>query len=540
MLNKKFVLLFVGVFSLIVLIISCGDDTPTESTEPTDTTDTTEQNIASDAASNVVIEDIGENGNGLDLSISFNKAADESKVSEYRVIVVKSSLASTFDLSKADLISSANYTQVTKTGGSIDLILTATTTDSDGNLLQNDVAYNVFVLSIADGTNSNINALSPGSKAVTLKFIATSIVQNILILDISNNGNGSDLRIRFDVPTDESTVKEYKVIVVAESDVSAFDLEAANALDAARVTTVAKTGSTIDIVLGENIVDSNGDSITNDKTYKSFVMTVADGISTSLNAISSSSGSILLGLVHITYIQNDGVLISNGENQIFIDAVVNPGSLGGWVEIGTAEQAKILNAQAPYDQIDLILVTHVHGDHYGISAINTHLSQNPNTKLIAPLQVLSGFATSSQIINIDVPKFSRETVIVNNITIDILSLRHFDAFGNDFSTVINYGYLIELDGFKILHLGDVDMTSENFDNFDLANEGIDLVITPTFVQSVHMTTSNRDVMLNQINPAGIVGTHLLNGSISTITNQVLAIYPNAIIFETSLETIIYQ
>jgi len=245
-------------------------------------------------------------------------------------------------------------------------------------------------------------------------------------------------------------------------------------------------------------------------------------------------------ILQIMYLQNDGVLISNGEIQILIDAVVNPGSLSGWVSLGSAEQTKILNAQAPYDQIDLILVTHAHADHYGISAVTTHLNANPNTKFVAPPQVLSGFAASSQIININVPKFSRETVIVNNITVDILSLRHFDAFGNDFSSVINYGYLIELDGFKILHLGDVDMTSENFGNFNLANEGIDLVITPTFVQSVHMTTTNKGVMLNQINPVDIVGTHLLSGSISTITNQVLAIYPNATIFETPFETKVYQ
>ena len=128
----------------------------------------------------------------------------------------------------------------------------------------------------------------------------------------------------------------------------------------------------------------------------------------------------------------------------------------------------------------------------------------------------------------------------NNIQIDILSLRHFDAFGNDFSSVINYGYLIELEGIKILHLGDVDMTSENFDNFDLANEGIDVVIIPTFVQSVHLTTTNRDVMLNLINPTDIIGTHLLSGSIQTIISQVSAIYPNAIIFETPLESVIYQ
>jgi len=529
--NKKFRLLLIVISSIALINIYCSDDAPLR---PTDT------NIETDAVSNVVITDIGENGNGSDLSVSFDEATDESKVSEYRIMVLKSSLASTFNLSKADSLSSANYTQVAKTGSSVALSLAATARDSDGDLLQNDVGYIVLVLTVADGTNSNINALSIGSNVLTLQFVSTSPVSNLIIDDISNNGNGSDLRVRFEVPDDESSVKEYKVIMVGVSDESTFNLGAANLLDAAKVTTVAKTGSTIDIILGNSSVDSNGDAIVNGKSYVAFVLTVADGMTTSLNVLSTSSNSILLGIIRVMYLQNDGVLISNGENQILIDAVVNVGSLGGWVSLAGSEQTKILNAEAPYDQIDLILVTHVHSDHYGISAVTTHLDANPNTKFIAPPQVLSGFATRSQIINFDVPKFSRDTVIVNNITVDILSLRHFDAFGNDFSTVINYGYLIELDGFKILHLGDVDMTSENFDNFNLANEGIDMVIIPTFVQSVHLTTTNRDVMLNQINPTDIVGTHLLSGSITTITAQILAIYPNAIIFKAPFESIAYQ
>ena len=412
--NRKITLLLLGLFSFIILGMACSSDSPVETPM-----EDTEVAVETDAVSNVIISDIGENGNGLDLSVSFDKVAAESKVSEYRIFVIKSASASTFDLAAANSVTSENYTRVPKTGENISIILTSGTKDIDGDLLQNDVGYIVHILTIADGTNSNINALSNASNALTLRFTGASL-----------------------------------------------------------------------------------------------------GIS-------------------ITYLQNEGVLISNGEIQILIDAVMNPGSLSGWVHPGTAEQNKILNAQAPYDQIDLILVTHHHGDHFGISAITTHLNANPNTKFVAPAQVLSGFAARSQIVNFDVPKFTRDAVTVNNIKIDVLSLRHFDAFGNDFSSTINYGYLIEFDGFKILHLGDVDMTSENFDNFDLANEGIDVVIIPTFVQSVHMTSTNRDVMLNQINPVDIIAAHFLSGSIQTITNQVLAIYPDAIIFETPFDTVTY-
>jgi len=219
--------------------------------------------LRSSAVLNVIIADIGENGNGLDLSVSFHKAADESKVSEYRILVLKSAAASTFDLLTANSVTSENYTQVPKTGENISIILTSDAKDIDGDLIHNAVSYIVHILTVADGTNSNINALSNASNTLTIQFLAATSVTNIVGIDISNNGNGSDLRILFDVPADESSVKEYKVIIVNVVDASTFELDAAIALAAARVTTIAKTGSNIDIVLGENTVESNGDPIIN-------------------------------------------------------------------------------------------------------------------------------------------------------------------------------------------------------------------------------------------------------------------------------------
>ena len=332
--NKKFILVLTGMISLIILGMVCSSDSPNES--PMDDAD---GSVETEAVSNVLISDVGENGNGLDLSVSFDKATDESKVSEYRIIVIKSTSAPTFDLVTANSVTAENYTIVPKTGADISKILSVSAKDSDGDLVQNDVEYRVLVVTIADGTNSTVNALSTASNSLTLQFFVASTVTNIVAADISNNGNGTDMQISFDPPADESSVKEYKVIVVTATGASSFNLDAANALDIARVTTVAKTGSNINIVLGENAVDADGNSIVNNKSYKVFVLTVADGIIALLNALSSPSAEIFMGGVTITYLQNEGVLISDGENQILIDAVFNFGANSGWVVLESMERS---------------------------------------------------------------------------------------------------------------------------------------------------------------------------------------------------------
>ncbi len=237
--------------------------------------------------------------------------------------------------------------------------------------------------------------------------------------------------------------------------------------------------------------------------------------------------------VTITYLQNDGVLISDGTKKVLIDAIINP--LSGWINLDPAENSKLTNAQAPYDDVDLVLITHNHGDHYSISNVNTHMNNNPNGKVIAPPQVMVNFS-GPQFLNIS-PAFSEsESLIVNGIELEVLHIRHFDAFGNDFSDVENFAYLINIGGLNILHLGDVFMSVENLQNFGLAEKGIDVVLIPTFHAPAHFMISHRDALISQVQPANIIALHLLSGSIAVIIQQVNDLYPGATIFSVPLQS----
>lgn len=367
--------------------------------------------------------------------------------------------------------------------------------------------------------------------------IEAEAVSNIVAYDIGDSNSEQDMEVAFSIPSDEATVGEYRIIVVKESNAATFDAEAAGALRAPSLTVAKRANKDISAVLDMAATDSDGDLIANDIAYLVFVLTVADGDDANVNTLASAAVAITLKDValEITYLQNDGVLISDGENRVLVDALINLGTNSGWVSLGSSEQAKLVNARAPYNRVDVVLATHNHGDHHSPTTLLTYLAANSGAKFLAPPQITNGLASSSQIVRKSITKFTRATETINGIRVDIFHLRHFDAFGNDFSGVENYGYLLYLDGYKVLHLGDVDMSSENFDALGLETENIDVVLIPTFVQSVHLGASQKAVMATRIDPQTIIGLHLLSGSIESLKSQISAAYPSAIIFSTPLE-----
>lgn len=248
----------------------------------------------------------------------------------------------------------------------------------------------------------------------------------------------------------------------------------------------------------------------------------------------SLSASAQENAVTITYLQNDGVLISNGEDKVLIDALFTP--VSGWINITDNELNNMTSAIAPYNDIDLVLITHNHGDHYSIASVNAHLNNNSNARLIAPPQVRSNFS-GSQILTVSPSVGQSESLTINGIELEVLHMHHFDAFGNDFSNVQNYGFLIKIGGVNILHLGDVEMTVENLQSFGLAGKNINYVLIPTFNTQAHLQTSHRDALLSQVNPANIIGLHLFFSGISSRKQEILNLYPDAIVFSEPLQSV---
>ena len=84
-------------------------------------------------------------------------------------------------------------------------------------------------------------------------------------------------------------------------------------------------------------------------------------LSTCLSACSSTSPT----QTTVTYVGNSGFLVTIGESKILIDGIFT-GFAPEYIQPAEIKEL-IANAQPPFDNIDLILVTHAHGDHFNLN-----------------------------------------------------------------------------------------------------------------------------------------------------------------------------
>ncbi|MGL4515049.1 MAG: MBL fold metallo-hydrolase [Lacipirellulaceae bacterium] len=254
-------------------------------------------------------------------------------------------------------------------------------------------------------------------------------------------------------------------------------------------------------------------------------------------ALLGSAGGVAMAQATVTFTGNNGVLLAAGDEKVLIDTLWDHGDTF-WTRLPGAERAKLFAAQAPFDSVDWALTTHAHSDHFNVQAVNLFLTNSPTTRFIGPPQVTSsgGLRTNPQT-TVVAPLFQSSSVIVGSpgIEVEVFLLEHFDQFGNDFSRIQDYAYLVTLGGVRVLHLGDVDYIPQNFAAFGFASRGIDAVVIPTF--NTLLTEANANLIRSAIAPRTIIATHLRAGSLATEVPNVRRRYPEATIFTTALDSI---
>lgn len=279
-------------YRVFVLSVSAGGNTANALSGASQTIRLTNNTVV-DTVSNVVAEDIANAGDGSDMQVRFNKLPNESTLLEYRIMVVKSDQANSFDLNTANNVNANNYTRVTKTGSNITQRLTSTARDVHGNLIRPSEAYKVFVLSVSN-VSSDRNTLSQPSSEITLSNPGVDVATGITVFDVGNNGNGQDLEVNFLKAANETPISYYTVMVVRSHEAANFTLEQANAVAVANYTRVDKTGGNLKVTLPANARDVRGNLITNGIAYNVFILSVADGTNATRNSLSAPSSTITL------------------------------------------------------------------------------------------------------------------------------------------------------------------------------------------------------------------------------------------------------
>lgn len=240
--------------------------------------------------------------------------------------------------------------------------------------------------------------------------------------------------------------------------------------------------------------------------------------------------------VEVTYIANEGVLLSSGDKQVLIDGLHREYK-PDYLFPSPALLKKLETAESPFDQIDLVLVSHIHLDHYHPQSLGLHLKNNPKATLVSSQQVVEGVekefadypSIKSRIKTITPSWKEKNDLNISGIDLTILGLRH----GTEkFYGIQNLGHIIGLGGKKFLHIGDAEWSVENFEKFRLAEERIDIAFIPYWFL---LYKPGQSIVRDYIKPRHIVAVHIPPGEAESEAKKIKEIFPEAVCFTKAME-----
>jgi L-ascorbate metabolism protein UlaG (beta-lactamase superfamily) len=238
----------------------------------------------------------------------------------------------------------------------------------------------------------------------------------------------------------------------------------------------------------------------------------------------------------IKYIANEGVLVTAGGKQVLIDAIHREYKPA--YPAPPPDMLKALESAAPpYNAIDLLLVTHNHLDHFHPESIALHLQNNTKAILVSPGQVIAeiaknaaGFDAVKPRVKEVTPAWNQKTVMdIGGIKLTVLGLRHVNLRHRE---VQNLGYIVEIAGRKVLHVGDAELSDENFASFLLKDENIDIAVLPAWFLD---TRAGCEQVKKLIGAKQLIATHIPPDHANDYKKNVTTNCPGSDAFTTLLE-----
>ena len=93
----------------------------------------------------------------------------------------------------------------------------------------------------------------------------------------------------------------------------------------------------------------------------------------------------------VQYIANAGVLVSDGKSKILFDPLFD-NDYGQYYLPPEEVRAAILDGVPPFDNVDAVLISHAHADHFVSRDLLVLLRQHPALRLYGPDQVSEALA----------------------------------------------------------------------------------------------------------------------------------------------------
>lgn len=266
-----------------------------------------------------------------------------------------------------------------------------------------------------------------------------------------------------------------------------------------------------------------------------------------MNKIKQSITSLLLltsvtmlttaqAALEITFLGNEGFLLSDGKDKIIIDGFLGE-SYALFEGLDEKSVSTMVAAKEDFKGIDLALASHRHFEHFQPDTACSFIKASPSTLLISSSQVITILKERckpfvkkhANIKTVTVQPGVSKIFTKDGVKVEIFPLSHGTG---KFASLQHYGHLMTVGGKTILHVGDAAAIPADFIAAGLQNRKVDIVLAPyTFFTRASGKTILAQYMYA---PVQIVG-HIPPKEFAEISTAVLENYPNAIMFSERME-----
>ncbi len=176
----------------------------------------------------------------------------------------------------------------------------------------------------------------------------------------------------------------------------------------------------------------------------------------------------------VCLIAGEGVTLKSGPTMILMDGLFREGFPEDKLA-STALMSAIEEAKPPYDEVDLVTISHKHIDHFSVASLLKFLTNNHNAKVLMPPEASSDFfinggnGFADRVVSLYPERGTPMSVEINGIGVTVYNLDHG-------SEVENIGVLVELDGKTFFHMG--DFSTADFEGNGIEGMEVDYLLLP--------------------------------------------------------------
>jgi L-ascorbate metabolism protein UlaG (beta-lactamase superfamily) len=236
------------------------------------------------------------------------------------------------------------------------------------------------------------------------------------------------------------------------------------------------------------------------------------------------------GPLEVTYLANEGFMIVMGRTKVLIDPLPHSQY---YANPSDSLAAQIENGVPPFDNIDYVLVTHDHPDHFNAERMSRFLLNHPDARFIASTETCGKLPgdrlPASQLEAVRLGRGGQQTFTGGKADITALRLDH-----GGYQEIANLAFRVAANGYTIMHVGDARLCDnrEFLQSLQWPRSGVDLL----FVEYFDDDSNTQAVLDSLIRPGYLVLMHIPPGEEDTVRHSPDKIHPRTVVFGKENET----